>query len=68
MKVNKRRGKGQLSLQNKRGHKGGKRGGRKGERPEAVLRSLSAFQAGDDVRDNSLEPEMIINREQGGSI
>lgn len=29
-----------------------------------MLRSLSGLQAGDDVRDNSPEPEMIINREQ----
>lgn len=39
--------------------------GGKGERPEAVLRSLSGLQAGNDVRDESPEPEMIINREQG---
>lgn len=64
MRVNKQRAKGQLSPQNKRGHRG-KRGGRKGERPEAVLRSLSGLQAGDDVRDNSPKPEMIIHREQG---
>lgn len=64
MRVNKQRAKGQLSPQNKRGHRG-ERGGRKGERPEAVLRSLSGLQAGNDVRDNSPEPEMIINREQG---
>lgn len=38
--------------------------GRKESRPEAVLRSLSGLQAGDDVRDNSPGPEMIINREQ----
>ncbi len=63
MRVNKQRAKGQLSPQNKRGHRG-KRGGRKGERPEAVLRSLSGLQAGNDVRDNSPGPEMIINREQ----
>lgn len=37
---------------------------RKESRPEAVLRSLSGLQAGDDVRDNSPGPEMIINREQ----
>lgn len=30
-----------------------------------MLRSLSGLQAGNDVRDNSPEPEMIINREQG---
>lgn len=30
-----------------------------------MLRSLSGFQAGNDVRDNSPKPEMIINREQG---
>lgn len=29
-----------------------------------MLRSLSGLQAGDDVRDNSPGPEMIINREQ----
>lgn len=63
MRVNKQQAKGQLSPQNKRGHRG-KRGGRKGEQPEAVLRSLSGLQAGNDVRDNSPEPEMIINRTQ----
>lgn len=66
MRVNKQRAKGQLSPQNKRGHRGGKKEvGGKGERPEAVLRSLSGLQAGNDVRDNSPGPEMIINREQG---
>lgn len=66
MRVNKQRAKGQLSSQNERGHRGvGGRGGRKVERPEAVLRSLSGLQAGNDVRDNGPQPEMIINREQG---
>lgn len=30
-----------------------------------MLRSLSGLQAGNDVRDKSPGPEMIINREQG---
>lgn len=68
MRVNKQRAKGQLSPQNKRGHRGEKKEvGGKGERPEAVLRSLSGLQAGNDVRDNSPGPEMIINREQGSA-
>lgn len=67
MRVNKQRAKGQLSPQNKRGHKG-KGGGRKGDQPKAVLRSLSGLQAGNDVRDNSHEPETIINRKLGGGV
>lgn len=39
--------------------------GGKGARPEAMLRSLSGLQAGNDVRENSRQPEIIINREQG---
>lgn len=68
MRVNKQRAKGQLSPQNKRGNKGKKRWEERIAAPGAVFRSLSGLQAGDDVWDDSHEPEIIINREQGWGV